>query len=141
VAIYAIDIEAIIFSQAMTMASHALAHMRQCSSVCIMHSAEQALPIATQAIIIACMLIMSMPMGRIIMRIIVVATSAMFMHIDEHFAMSIPMSLSAHMVAAIAAAEHVSMHSCIIVMSMPIILSIGMDFIMSIIMLSIGGSP
>lgn len=49
------------FSQAMTIASHAFAHMRQCSSMsaCIMHSAEHDLPISTQAIIIARMLAMS----------------------------------------------------------------------------------
>lgn len=49
------------FSQAMTIASHAFAHMRQCSSMsaCIMHSAEHALPISMQAIIMACIDIMS----------------------------------------------------------------------------------
>jgi hypothetical protein len=39
---------------------------------------------------------------------------------------------SAHIVAACAAAEHASMHDCIVVMSMPISV-FGMDFIMSII--------
>lgn len=47
--------------------------------------------------------------------------------------MSSPVQASAHIVAAIAVAEHASMHSCIMSMSMPIIASWGMDFIMSII--------
>ena len=52
-----------------------------------------------------------------------------------------PPSASAHMVAAIAAAEHASMQSCIIGISMPVIPAIGMDFIMSAIMLIVGHPP
>jgi hypothetical protein len=44
-------------------------------------------------------------------------------------------SASAHIVAAIDAAEQASMQPCIIDMSMPDIVGIGMDFIMSAIML------
>jgi len=69
------------------------------------------------------------------MRIIVMATSAVLMHIDAHRPMLSPASASAHIVAAIDAAEHASMHPCIIDMSMPVISDIGMVFIMSAIML------
>jgi hypothetical protein len=44
-------------------------------------------------------------------------------------------SASAHIVAAIEAAEHASIHPCIIDMSMPVIVGIDIDFIMSAIML------
>ncbi|WP_456825961.1 hypothetical protein [Cellulomonas sp. P5_E12] len=47
-----------------------------------------------------------------------------------------PPSASAHIVAAIEAAEHASMHSCIIGIVMPVV-PIGMDFIMSAIMLMV----
>src|SRR3954454_18659421 len=72
------------------------------------------------------------------MRIVVVATSAVFMHMDAHRPMPSPPSASAHIVAAIEAAEHASMQPCIIDMSMPdmpAVSGIDMDFIMSAIML------
>ncbi|MFD1507501.1 hypothetical protein ACFSBG_17730 [Georgenia yuyongxinii] len=74
---------------------------------------------------------------RIIMRIVAVATSAVFIHMDAQRPMFSPLSASAHIVAAIAAAEHASMQPCIIVISMfmPVIEGIGMAFIMSVIML------
>ena len=75
------------------------------------------------------------------MRIIAAATSAVFMHMDAHRPMLSPASASAHIVAAIDAAEHASMHCCIIGMSMPVMPGIGMDFIMSAIMLIAGRRP
>src|SRR6218665_1711093 len=62
----------------------------------------------------------------------------MFMHMDAHRPMPSPPSASAHIVAAIAAAEHASTQPCIIDMSMPdmpAVPGIDMDFIMSAIML------
>src|SRR5215218_91047 len=75
------------------------------------------------------------------MRIIAAATSAVFMHMDAHRPMLSPASASAHIVAAIDAAEHASMHCCIIGMSMPVMPGIGMDFIMSAIMLIAARPP
>ncbi|GIG21094.1 hypothetical protein Cch01nite_18180 [Cellulomonas chitinilytica] len=69
------------------------------------------------------------------MRIIAVATSAQFMHIDAQRPMLSPASASAHIVAAIDAAEHASTHCCIIVMSMPVVSGMVIDPIMSAIML------
>ncbi|HEY3436184.1 MAG TPA: hypothetical protein VGK35_00735 [Actinotalea sp.] len=69
------------------------------------------------------------------MRIIVIDMSAVLMHMDAHRPMPSPPSASAHIVAAIEAAEHASMHRCIIAMSMPVVPAIGMAFIMSAIML------
>ncbi len=76
-----------------------------------------------------------MPIGRIIMRIPVSATSAMFMHIDAHLPMPAMLaSWSAHIVAAIEQAFIAMMHSCIIAMSMSMGMSpIDMDFIISIV--------
>ncbi|GAB3805480.1 hypothetical protein GCM10028798_27400 [Humibacter antri] len=61
---------------------------------------------------------MSKPLGRIIMRIIVLQTSAQSMHIDAHLIMPSAMALSAHIVQACSHAEHASMHSCIVIASM-----------------------
>jgi hypothetical protein len=91
---------------------------------------------AMHAVIIGPMTAMSIPAGRIIIRIVAVATSAMFMHIDAQRPMPSPASASAHIVAAIAAAEHASMHSMLMAMSMPFISGIDIDFIMSAIMLT-----
>lgn len=67
-------------------ARHASAHMRQTSlmSACFMHSSIQARHIAAQASSIAIMLAMSVPIGRIIARIIVLHMSAQFMHMVAH---------------------------------------------------------
>lgn len=75
------------------------------------------------------------------MRIVAVATSAVLMHSDAQRPMPSPPSASAHIVAAIAAAEHASTHSCIIGMSMPVVPDIGMAFIMSAIMLIAARPP
>src|SRR4051794_32738455 len=75
------------------------------------------------------------------MRIIAVATSAVFMHMDAHRPMPSPPSASAHIVAAIDAAEHASTQSCIIGMLIPVVPAAGMDFIMSAIMLIAGRLP
>lgn len=53
-------------------------------SACFMHSSMQVLHIAMQASSIAAMLIMSMPAGRIIARIMVLHMSAQFMHMVAH---------------------------------------------------------
>jgi len=87
-----------------------------------------------QVDIMADITIGSIPIGRIIMRVVAIATSAMFMHIDAQRPMPSPALASAHIVAAISAAEQASMHFCIMSISMPMFF-IGMDFIMSIIML------
>jgi hypothetical protein len=79
---------------------------------------------------------LSAPIGRIIIRIIVMATSAVFMHIEEQRIIMSPDAASAHIVAAISAAEQASMHSCIAAISMPISF-FGMVCIMSIIMLMV----
>ncbi len=125
------------------MARHADAQMRQCSDIwaCSPHSAAQASPMATHAVIIARITTMSSPPGRIIIRIVAVATSAVFMHIEAHRAMPSPLSASAHIVAAIDAAEHASMHCCRIGRSMPAVAGIGMDLIMSAIMLIAARPP
>ena len=123
------------FLQEATIASQAIAQIRQwSSSACILHSAAQAMPMSMQAVIMDIIDILSMPIGRSIIRIIVMETSAVFMHMDAHFIMS-PAQASAHIVAAISAAEQASMHSCIMSMSMPMSF-FGMDCIMSIIMLT-----
>jgi hypothetical protein len=69
------------------------------------------------------------------MRIIAVATSHMFMHIDAQRPMLSPASASAHIVAAIDAAEHASTHCCIIAMSIPVVSGMVIEPIMSAIML------
>lgn len=118
-----------------TIASHAIAQMRQwSSSMCIRHSAAHAMPMSMHAVIIDIMDVRSMPMGRIIIRIMAIDMSAVFMHIDAHVIMS-PAQASAHIVAAISAAEQASMHSCIIAMSMPMSF-FGMVCITFIIMLT-----
>src|SRR4051794_28319183 len=63
------------------------------------------------------------------------ATSDMLMHIEAQRPMLSPASASAHIVAAIDAAEHASTHCCIAVMSMPIDSGTVMEPIMSAIML------
>ena len=84
--------------------------------------------------------IMSWAMGRIIMRIMVVATSAMLVHIDAQRPMPAAMSASAHMVAAIATASQASMHSCMDAMSMPMV-ELGIEsIILLIIIVSTGSS-
>ena len=61
-----------------------------------------------------------MPFGRIIMRIMVFDMSAVFMHIAAHTSIPGAMVIEpAHMVQACSQAEHASMHSCIIAMSIP----------------------
>src|SRR5215216_1130393 len=78
------------------------------------------------------------------MCIMVVATSAMLAHIAAHLPMPLAPQASAHIVEAWAAAEHASMHDCIMVMSMPIVMPepmsviAGMAFIMSLIIMSTG---
>jgi hypothetical protein len=64
----------------------------------------------------------------------------MFAHIAQQRAIPSPLSASAHMVAAWAAAEQDSMHDCIIVMSISIAVIFGMAFIMSVIIMSMLGS-
>ena len=68
------------------------------------------------------------------MRIMVVATSAMFMHIDAQRPIPAAMSASAHMVAAIATASQASMQSCIDIMSMPMV-ELGIDPIILLIII------
>jgi hypothetical protein len=82
------------------------------------------------------MLIMSMPIGRIMTRIIVVVMSAQLAHMDAHIPMSsIPDMASEHIVHACMLAEHASIASCIAIMSMPMGISvIGMAFIISAVM-------
>jgi hypothetical protein len=126
-------------------ASHAIAHMRQISliSAWLPHSSEHAEHVAMHACSIACIAAMSKPVGRIIMRIIVLQTSAQSMHIDAHFIIPSAMPLSAHIVHACSQAEHASMHSCIVAASiagMPIA-SIDMFRIISAVMLISMGSP
>ena len=60
--------------------------MRQTSliSACDMHSSMHVLHIAMHASSIAIMLAMSIPIGRIMARIIVLHMSAQFMHIAAH---------------------------------------------------------
>lgn len=63
-----------------------------------------------------------MPFGRIIIRIIVFAMSAQFVHIPAHMAISADIIMDpAHIVHACSQAEQDSMHSCITAMSMPCI--------------------
>ncbi|WP_344779130.1 hypothetical protein [Microbacterium marinilacus] len=59
----------------------------------------------------------------------------MLAHIAAHVAMSSPASASAHIVAVMLTAEHASMHSCIIGISMPVDDAFGIALIMSIIVL------
>jgi len=83
------------------------------------------------------MLDASKPVGRIIMRIIVLHMSAQFMHIVMHEDMSMPMPdmLSAQMVHAISQAEQASIADCIFAMSMPAIgdMPCDIDIIMSLV--------
>ncbi|HWU46604.1 MAG TPA: hypothetical protein VN133_07610 [Humibacter sp.] len=86
----------------------------------------------------AIMLGMSNPLGRIIIRIVVLHTSAQFVHMLMHFTMPSAMPASAHIVQACSQAAHASIHSCIAAMSicgMPAI-SADMLFIISAVMLS-----
>jgi hypothetical protein len=86
---------------AATIASQAIAQIRQwsCMSACIMHSFEHAIPMAMHVASIELSATMSAPPGRIIMRMVVAATSAMFMHIEQQRAVR-PAHASAHIVAA-----------------------------------------
>lgn len=89
-------------------------------SACFMHSSAQALHIIVVAWSIDIMLSMCMPFGRIIDRIMVLVMSAVFMHMPEHMAMFSPIIIDpAHIVHACSQAEHASIHSSIIAMSMP----------------------
>lgn len=83
---------------------------------CIMHSSAHAFIIVIVAVIMAIMLALCIPLGRIIMCIIVPAMSAQFMHMLRHIIMSSPIMASAHIMHACSAAEQASIHSCIIVM-------------------------
>ena len=65
------------------------------------------------------MLAMCIPAGRIIIRIIVFVMSAVFMHMFMHIDMPSPIMVLEHIVHACSHAEQASIHSCIIVMSMP----------------------
>jgi len=113
--------------------------MRQCSliSACIWHSAEQARIIMTVDCIIDDITCMSQPLTRSIIRIIVSLMSAQLAQSAPQRPIPSPASASAHMMHACMHAERASMHSCIIVGSMP---CIGMSdddmapFIMSIVM-------
>lgn len=90
-----------------------------------MHSSAQAVHMVMVACIIAIMLAVCMPFGRIIMRIMVLHMSAVFEHMPMHAAMPSPVIESAHIVHACSHAEQASIHSCIIERSMP---CIGMSF-------------
>ncbi|MET1051150.1 MAG: hypothetical protein ABWX65_00785 [Mycetocola sp.] len=91
----------------------------------LMHSSAHAMHIVIVACSIAIMLSMCMPAGRIIIRIIVFVMSAVFMHMFMHVDMPSPVMVLAHIVHACSHAEQASIHSCIIVMSMP---CMGMSF-------------
>jgi hypothetical protein len=94
-----------------------------------------------QAIIMARITSMLMPMGRIIMRMHVSAMSAMFEHIAAQVAISAPIAISApaHIVAAIEQEFIAWMHSCIAPMSIGI-LPTDIDFIISIVSTSVSRS-
>jgi hypothetical protein len=59
----------------------------------------------------------SKPVGRIIIRMVVLHMSAQFMHMLMHLTMPPDMPASAHIVHACSHAAHASMHSCITDMS------------------------
>jgi methionine-rich copper-binding protein CopC len=95
--------------------------MRQTSliSACFMHSSMHALHIAMHASSIADMDAMSMPIGRIMARIIVLHMSAQFMHMVAHdIIMPSSMPCPEHTVHACSHAEQASMHACMTAMSM-----------------------
>ena len=96
-----------------------------------------------QACSIACIEGMSNPLGRIIMRIIVLQTSAQSVHIDAHLIMPSAIALSAHMVHACSQAEHASMQRCIVIMSMAGIPKVSIDIvcIISAVMFASIASP
>jgi len=109
-------------------------------SACVMHSSMQAWHMATQASRAAVMLSMSMPIGRIIMRIMVLLMSAQFMHMVMQVAIPSPAMESAQIVQAISHAEHASIAACIIDMSIGIMgieasdMPLDIDIIMSLVM-------
>jgi hypothetical protein len=108
-------------------ASHALAqlvqtsaHILQWSLSCMEHSAAHARAAVLHAWSIAIMEPWSNPIGRIIIRIAALATSAVLAHMLEHFPMpSSPAQASEHIVQACSHAAQASIHSCIRRMSMP----------------------
>jgi hypothetical protein len=114
-----------------------------------MHSSAQFVHIILQASSMAIMLDMSMPMGRIIMRIMVLQTSAQFMHMLEHFIIASPIEASAHIVHACSQAAQASIQSCIICIidasmeGIPSMLAMSIDivFIISAVMLMIVTHP
>lgn len=86
-----------------------------------MHSSAQAWHIAMHASSIIVMVGIFMPVGRIIIRIMVLHMSAQFMHVAMHLAVPVMPSaahMSAHVVQACSHAAHASIHSCIVAMSM-----------------------
>ncbi|MFD1713987.1 hypothetical protein ACFSBZ_05835 [Amnibacterium flavum] len=129
-------------------ASQAWAQRRQVSLIeaWLMHSSMQARHMAMHASSMAVMLIASIPMGRIIMRIMVMVTSAQFEHMLEQRpapSMSDPAIASAEMVHACEQAEQASMHSCIAIMSISLMVLplIGIAIIMSIVRVMVSSIP
>jgi hypothetical protein len=107
--------------QAASQASHASAHMAHVAlvSACMRHSVMQAAHIAMQASSIAIMAVRSMPAGRIIIRIIVMQTSAHIAQREAQVPMpSMPPMASEHIVHACMHMEQASIASCIVIMSM-----------------------
>jgi hypothetical protein len=77
------------------------------------------------ASIIAIMLAMSIAIGRMVIRIMVLHMSAQFMHMAMDFSMPVmPIELLAHIVQACSHAAHASMRSCMALMSMPSIAAV-----------------
>lgn len=113
---------AIIARHAVMQASQACAHMAHVAlmSECILHSVMHASHMAMHAWSMAVIAPISMPAGRIIMRIVVMQTSAHIAQRDAQTPMpSMAPMASAHIVHACIAVEQASMASCIIIMSMP----------------------
>ena len=108
--------------QAFMHASQAIAHIRHVSliSACELHSVIHARHIAIHASSMGIIVSLDMLVGRIIMVIMVEHTSAHMADVEAHRPMpSIPAIASEHIVHACIAAEHASMHSCMLIMSIP----------------------
>ncbi len=120
------------------MASQASAHMAHVAlmSACDRHSVMQAAHIAMQASSMAIIAMRSIPIGRIIMRIVVMHTSE---HIAERDAQTpmpaVPAMASEHIVQACIDIEQASMASCISIMSMS--KPVGIDILIISVVVSI----
>ena len=111
-------------------------------SACARHSVMQAAHMAMQASSMATIAVLSMPIGRIIIRIVVMQTSEHIAQRDAQTPMpSMPPIASAHIVQACMHIEVASIASCSIRMSMAISVGMDMSFIIAVVVSITRASP